>query len=244
MKRILLVAFILASFNLQTVIAQNLSTAGLLPKVLIIGDSISIGYTPYATQLLKQEALVKHNQDNAQHTGTGLNNLDRWLGDTKWDVIHFNWGLWDLCYRSPESKAQGHRDKIHGSITTPLKQYEKNLVQLVNRLEKTGAKLIWADTTVVSEGDAGRLVGDDKKYNEVAASVMKKHGIMIDDLYKLTKGFPPDLFAGPGNVHYTQAGYRIIAAQVAESIRRALKGEQDESTVPSKATPSASSAVP
>jgi lysophospholipase L1-like esterase len=237
MKRILLLAFILASFNLQTVIAQDTSTEGLLPKVLIIGDSISIGYTPYVTQLLTQEALVKHNQGNAQHTGTGLKDLDRWLGDTKWDVIHFNWGLWDLCYRSPESKVQGQRDKIHGSITTPLKQYQKNLEQLVRLLEKTGAKLIWADTTIVPEGDVGRFVGDDKKYNEVAASVMKKHGITIDDLYKLTKGFPSGLFAGPGNVHYTQNGYKIIAGQVTDIIRSALKGEQDESTVPSNAVP-------
>ena len=228
MKRLLLFAFTLASFNLQAVSARDTSTEGLLPRVLIIGDSISIGYTPYVTRLLAQEALVKHNQGNAQHTGTGLKDLDRWLGDTKWDVIHFNWGLWDLCYRSPESRVQGQRDKIRGSITTPLKHYQKNLEQLVRLLEKTGAKLIWANTTIVPEGDVCRFVGDDKKYNEVAASVMKKHGIKIDDLYRLTKGFPSDLFAGSGNVHYTQDGYRIIADQVTDIIRRALRGEQGD----------------
>jgi len=222
MKRLLFGAFVFALFNLQIVLAQGATTEDLLPRVLIIGDSISIGYVPYVSQMMKRDAVVKHNQGNAQHTGTGLKNINQWLGDTKWDVIHFNWGLWDFCYRSPESRAPGKTDKTHVSITTPLKQYEINLEQLVSRLEKTGAKLIWASTTVVPEGEVCRLVGDDWKYNEVAARVMKAHGIKIDDLYKLTKGFPPGLFEGPGDVHYTHAGYKIIAAQVADSIRSAL----------------------
>jgi hypothetical protein len=197
-----------------------------LPHVLIIGDSISIGYTPYVTEMLKDKAIVKHNDGNAQHTSTGLKLLDQWIGTTKWDVIHFNWGLWDLCYRNPESKVQGNRDKVKGTVTTSIEQYERQLDQLALRLKNTGATLIWAHTTVVPEGEAGRVVGDDVKYNEVAARVMKKHGIVINDLHTLTKGFAPDLFAGPGNVHYAKDGYRKIAAQVADTIRTALKGRQ------------------
>ena len=64
------------------------------------------------------------------------------MGKTRWDVIHFNWGLWDLCYRHPKSKVQGRRDKARGTLTTPLEQYEKNLDQLVVRLKKTKAKLM------------------------------------------------------------------------------------------------------
>ena len=58
------------------------------------------------------------------------------------DVIHFNWGLWDLCYRHPQSKEQGRRDKKRGILTIPLDQYEKNLDRLAGRLKKTKAKLI------------------------------------------------------------------------------------------------------
>ena len=94
--------------------SQAAETAEGLPKVLIIGDSISGGYTPRVVNLLKDKALVKHNPGNAQHTGTGIEKLDAWIGETDWDVIHFNWGLWDLCYRHPESKVQGRRDKVQG----------------------------------------------------------------------------------------------------------------------------------
>jgi len=116
-----------------------------------------------------------------------------------------------------------NRDKIKGTITTSLEQYETNLDQLVQRLKKNGAILIWAMTTVVPEGEAGRFVGDDRKYNQVAATIMKKYGIKIDDLHILTEEFSPDLFVKSGDVHYTKEGYRKIAAQVADNIRAALK---------------------
>ena len=74
------------------------------PNVLLIGDSISLGYTPHVVKMMQDEANVAHNKGNAQHSGTGVEKLEGWLGDTQWDVIHFNWGLWDLCYRHPESK--------------------------------------------------------------------------------------------------------------------------------------------
>ncbi|WP_405563441.1 hypothetical protein [Polaribacter sp. Asnod6-C07] len=85
-------------------------------KVLIIGDSISIGYTSFVQENLKDIALVKHNPGNAQHTGKGLKNIEKWIGNEHWDVIQFNWGLWDLRYRHPESKTQGKRDKNRGRL--------------------------------------------------------------------------------------------------------------------------------
>ncbi len=199
------------------------------PRVLIIGDSISIGYTPYVTGMLKNDAVIKHHRGNAEHTGTGLKMLDPWIGDTEWDVIHFNWGLWDLCYRHPESKVQGHRDKVNGTVTMSLVQYEENLEELVIRLKKTHAVLIWAHTTVVPEKEAGRFVGDDKAYNDVATRVMKKHNVTINDLNRLTRGFSTDLFTQPGNVHYTKQGYQRIARQVADKILTSLKGKEKDS---------------
>lgn len=192
-----------------------------LPKVLIIGDSISIGYTPYVKRQLKDEAIVSRNPGNASHTGTGLAKIDAWLGDTRWDLIHFNWGLHDLCYRK-----EGAKDKVNGTLTSTLEQYEKNLDQLVIRLAKTGATLIWASTTLVPGGEAGRIAGDERKYNEVAARVMKNHGIATNDLHALSAGLASDQFAKPGDVHYKPAGYQKLGTQVAESIRTALKSRK------------------
>jgi hypothetical protein len=193
-----------------------------LPKALLIGDSISIGYTPHVVAALKGKVEVKHHKGNAQHTGTGLKMLDRWVGETEWDVIHFNWGLWDLCYRHPQSKVQGRRDKGRGTLTTSLEQYEKNLDQLAARLKKTNARLIWAHTTTVPKGEAGRKVGDDDKYNKAATRVMKKYGIEINDLKALTDSFPAELFTAPGNVHFKTEGSRKLGQTVADKILEAL----------------------
>ncbi len=196
-----------------------------LPNVLILGDSISIGYTPGVREELKAKANVIRPNANCGDTMIGLANIDKWLGDGKWDVIHFNWGLWDLCYRHPESKEQGRRDKVNGTQSTSTADYEKNLETLVARLKQTGAVLIWAETTVVPEGEAGRFVGDDAKYNAVAARVMQKHGIRTDDLHALTKTFGPELFTKPGDVHYTPEGYAKIAKHVAAKVAEALPGK-------------------
>ncbi len=215
MKRILI--FIAALGILRT----NADDA--LPKALIIGDSISIGYTKPVMELLKGKVTVSRPKANCGDTRAGLANLDKWLGDGKWNVIHFNWGLHDLCYRNPESKEQGNRDKLKGTLSVPLPDYEKNLETLVLRLKQTGATLIFATTTVVPEGEAGRIVGDEVKYNAAAERVMEKHGALIDDLHATTKAFGPEMFLGPGNVHYTPAGYEKLAGQVATKIESVLK---------------------
>ncbi len=210
------------SYSFLLLSLAPISGAKELPKALLIGDSISIGYTPHVIAALKGKVDVKHHKGNAQHTGTGLKMLDRWVGQTDWDVIHFNWGLWDLCYRHPESKNQGRRDKVRGTLTMSLEAYEKNLEQLVVRLKKTKARLIWAHTTTVPKGEAGRKLGDDDKYNAAAARVMKKHGVEINDLNALTDSFGPELFVKPGDVHYKSEGSKRLGEAVAARILQAL----------------------
>jgi len=205
----------------------NFSADPALPNVLLIGDSISIGYTRPVREILRGKANVYRpmrakGPDNCGDTVMGLERMDAWLGAQKWSVIHFNWGLWDLCYRNPESKTGGHRDKVGGKLSVTPEEYEKNLENLVARLKTTGATLVWASTTLVPEGEEGRFVGDDEKYNAVAARVMEKNGIATDDLFALTKSFAGKHSSKPGDVHYTPEGYNDLAAQVAAAVGKVL----------------------
>ena len=199
-----------------------------LPNVLLIGDSISIGYTRAVRGKLQGKANVfrpmsGRSPDNFGDTGVGLRKIDAALAaQPKWDVIHFNWGLWDLCYRNPQAKTQGNRDKVGGKRSVPPADYERNLENLVAKLAATGAKLIWASTTVVPENELGRFVGDDVSYNAIAARVMAKHHIPTDDLFALTQGFAGNFSLQPGDVHFTPEGYDRIATQVAATVEAAL----------------------
>ncbi len=62
-----------------------------LPRVLLIGDSISIGYTVPVRKLLAGKANVHRIPTNGGPTTRGLEQIDKWLGKKPWDVIHFNW---------------------------------------------------------------------------------------------------------------------------------------------------------
>ncbi|MFP4057105.1 MAG: SGNH/GDSL hydrolase family protein [Candidatus Brocadiia bacterium] len=190
-----------------------------LPRVLLLGDSISIGYTVPVRELLEGKANVHRPAANCGPTSRGLEHLDEWLGEGKWDVIHFNWGLHDLKHVDENRRlvpvGQGTRQ-------VPIDQYEKNLEELVRRLKKTGARLVWASTTPVPEGARGRVKGDAAKYNAVAAKIMEKHGVAVDDLYGFALPRLDDI-QRPRNVHFTPQGSRALAGRVAASILAALE---------------------
>lgn len=193
-----------------------------LPRVLLIGDSISIGYTVDVRKLLAGKANVHRIPVNGQNAAFGVERLPQWLGKGEWDVIHFNWGLWDLCYRHPESKAQGHRDKLRGTVMANPEEYRQALEQAVGILKQSGAVLIWCNTTPVPDGEEGRKSGDDLIYNGVAKQVMDRHGIRINDLHAHALKRLPEIQLKPGDVHFNPAGSAYLAEQVARSILEAL----------------------
>ena len=192
-----------------------------LPRVLLIGDSISIGYTLPTREFLKGKANLHRIPTNGGPTTKGLASIEAWLGKGKWDVIHFNWGLHDLKYMGPKGQNLFPKEK-GGKPQVAIEAYEENLEKLVLRLKKTGTQLIWRNTTPVPPGAKGRYVGDSIKYNAAAARVMKKHGIAINDLNALTDSFPVELFTAPGNVHFKTEGSRKLGQAVAGEILEAL----------------------
>ncbi len=187
-------------------------------KVLIIGDSISIGYFKPVREMLAGRAIVEHNPGNAAHSANGLAKLDEWLGDTEWDLIHFNHGLHDLKYIDARGKNAPVAD---GKQQIPIDQYEKNLDEMATRLEKTGAKLIFANTTPVPDGTGIRLKGDAKIYNVAAEKVMKKHDIPVNDLYSFSMA-RLEKIQQPANVHFSPEGSRLLGEQVVKMIVEAL----------------------
>lgn len=183
-----------------------------LPRVLLIGDSISMGYTQPVRKLLEGKANVHRIPANGGPTKNGVANIDKWLGNSKWDVIHFNWGIHDLKHM-PDGKRQ----------VEPA-DYEANLRTLVARLKKTGAKLIWASTTPIPEGELNpvRTFGQVKEYNDIAAKVMTENGVTINDLNAwMTPRF--EEFHKPKDLHYIDAGSEHLAKKVAEAIEAALR---------------------
>src|SRR4051794_2444803 len=198
-------------------VATCLSRAQDLPRVLIIGDSISIGYTPFVEKQLAGKAVVQHNPANAGTSGNGVFMMDNWLDakQGKWNVIHFNFGLHDLKRMSD------------GGHQVEPEQYERYLRLFIAGLRKTEAKLIWATTTPVPEGKVNppRIPADVPLYNAIALKVMKESGIPVNDLYTLALSHTAE-WQLRVNVHYKPEGYEGLAKQVAAAITLQLARDE------------------
>jgi acyl-CoA thioesterase-1 len=189
-----------------------------LPRILLLGDSISIGYTLRVRELLQGVANVHRAPMNCRSTRDGLAKLDEWLGAGRWDVIHFNFGLHDLKYADAQGKMVA---PDQGKQVAPLEAYAGNLRAIVARLKKTGAKLVWCSTTPVPEGTQGRVAGAEREYNRVALAVMAENGVAVDDLGAFAAARLAEVQL-PRNVHFTPSGYAKLAECVAASLRKEL----------------------
>lgn len=191
-----------------------------LPRVLIIGDSISLGYTWEVRKLLAGKANVQHPNVNCWSTEFALEHVKQWVGEKHWDVIYFNFGLHDLKYLD-EKGNYVTPDK--GKQVSSIKQYQTNLRSIVATLQSTKAKLVFATTTPVPSGSSGRVQGDEIRYNSAAIEVMREMGVETDDLWSIVN---PSLatLQQPHNVHFNAEGYGLLGAEAAHKIERALPG--------------------
>ena len=197
-------------------------------RVLILGDSISIGYTPFVSKMLENECVVirpkrNNRNENCQGTTYGIENIDRWLqmDGGNWDIIHFNFGLHDLKRVDPETKKNSNN--VDHPNQADLETYEKNMRKIVAKLKKTKAKLIFATTTPVpSKVKPHRDTDAPGKYNDVAVKIMKENEIAINDLFEFSQSRHSEIQL-PNNVHFTKDGSRQLGEQVVNVLRNALK---------------------
>ncbi|GAB5558997.1 MAG: hypothetical protein SynsKO_06440 [Synoicihabitans sp.] len=207
-----------------------------LPNVLILGDSISIGYTRQVREWLAGKANVFRpmnaagtKPENCQGTTYSLQHIDRWLGEREWDLIHFNWGLHDLK-RVEEAGTSRNSTDPNDPYQATVEQYGANLEILVEKLKATGARLIFATTTPVVPDSAGprREPQDPAKYNAAARRIIRGDTAEVNDLYAFS--LPRlDKLQRPRNVHFTPEGSALLAEQVAAKISAALPDRLSQS---------------
>jgi len=203
-------------------------------RVLLLGDSISIGYDQPVRKLLVGRATVVRptlengKAENCAGTTKGVEHIERWLaiGGGGWDVIHFNFGLHDLKRVHPET-GRGSNRADHPP-QAGLTVYVSQLLQITNRLKDTGARIIFATTTPVPAGGVRphRDPEDVLRYNSAAVDVMNALEIPVNDLYAFA--LPRlDAIQRPVNVHFTEEGSRALGEQVVRALEQALLGEGD-----------------
>jgi hypothetical protein len=200
-----------------------------LPRVLLIGDSITRGYDSEVEKRLAGKAYVARLATSAFLSDPMLlKEIELVLGSMKFDVVHFNNGMHGWQHSEDE-----YRQAFPEFLVTIQKHAQ-------------GAKLIWAATTPLKENisvvskepssttdkslDTHKLMlktdltrASDERIatrNAIALEFVKAQGIPVDDLNTPMLGHPEYY---NGNVHFNSQGIALQADQVAAEIEKFLK---------------------
>ncbi len=174
-----------------------------MPRVLLIGDSVTVGYS---AGVIKQLEGIAH----VDRLGNSRNILDpihlketrTLLEEGQYAVIHFNNGLHGF-HLSVEQYAQGLRD----------------YVALLRELAP-GVPLIWGSSTPITVKEHPEQLAPNNDVvvarNAAAAEIMNELGILTNDLYALVVG-KPELRSDTH--HYNEVGRAEQAEAVAGALR-------------------------
>ena len=193
-----------------------------MKKVLLLGDSIRMGYQAYVRDLLREEYEVIFPEDNgrfAAYTLWQVNQMFKHNEDIA--LVHWNNGYWDMNIEPPMTEP------IHS-----LAEYTGYLRRITALIRACGAKVVFATTVPVLEQEAARRMPgvqretnyDNqwvKTYNQAATELMKELSVPVNDLYALCAQ-DPFCYKCSDLLHLTEQGYRRCAEQIADVIRNEL----------------------
>lgn len=191
-----------------------------MKRVVLLGDSIRMGYQATVRAELADVAFVWAPGENGQHTVNELLHFWDWVVEQQPDVVHMNAGLWD---------TRRVVRNVDGNIVPP-DMYRANVSRLIQLTRQhTRAKVIWATTTPINEartrlthlksGLSGRAGADVDEYNRLAVDAAKEQGAIINDLHGAVLSAGIDQVLSADGVHFTEAGYELLGKQVAKVIR-------------------------
>ena len=190
-----------------------------MPQVVLVGDSIRMGYQATVKKELEGTAEIWAPETNGGDSSNVLAHLEEWVISRKPDVLHLNCGLHDL-----------HTDPDTGEKQVPLADYRKNLQKIFSsvRAQSPSTKLIWVTTTPVNyewhhqNKPFDRMEDDVDEYNAAALEIAQEHGAQVDDLFKVIMDAGKGNYLSPDGVHFNEEGYVLLGRTAAAAIRSAL----------------------
>jgi hypothetical protein len=175
-----------------------------LPRVLLIGDSISCGYSGVVTEALREKCHVDRlGTSRSLNDPVLLQATEMMLREFPYQAVHFNNGL--------------HGFRLDGpTYSAALREY----VALIRRAAPQ-AKLIWASSTPITENGKPDALADSNEVvsarNALAAEVMQELGIPTNDLYSVVIGKAE--LRSPDGYHYSGDGYAALGKAVTEALQ-------------------------
>ena len=193
-----------------------------MKKIILLGDSIRMGYDKYAKMALDGVAEVYSPEENCRFTQYMLRFIHKWVGDSGFgedtDLVHFNVRLWDVI------------QIMYDEPITPIDVYEQYLHRICKRIRECcpKAKIVFATSTPIHQANYESVKHEFwrsnetiKAYNAVAVKVMKEHNIEVNDLYALMEDAPDHYFSDRTH-YYTKDATEIMTGRVLQVIEEQI----------------------
>lgn len=159
-----------------------------MKKIILLGDSIRMGYDKYVKDALEGVAEVYYPAENCKFAQYLLRFVHSWKGEGKWptdaDLVHWNAGLWDIV-------------ELFGE---PPMTSEEQYAEMIRRIDKLlrmmfpKAKIVFATSTSVEEEkyrpDFKRSNDIIRKYNDIAINALAQRECIINELFDYTLSLP------------------------------------------------------
>lgn len=194
-----------------------------MKKVLLLGDSIRMGYDDYVKELLKDQCEVYYDaEDNgrfASYTLWQANQMFKKYG--KFDVVHWNNGYWDMNIEAPMTEE-----------FTPIPEYAHMLKRIIKLCKANSTFVVFATTAPLpkpihatdNSGTGAEMCYDNNsvvKYNQTAFEVMKKEKVLVNDMYSLLLR-DKNYYKCDDNLHLSEEGYQVCAEQIVKIVKELI----------------------
>ena len=187
-------------------------------NVILLGDSIRIGYQETVREQLSGCASVWAPEGATGNSDNLPSSLDEWVLSRDADLVHINAGLHDI--KKPFDT---------GIAAVPLERYAENVRAILTRLKnETETAVVWALNTPVNyewhhqTKRMDRFEEDVVAYNTAASDICRELGVAVSDLFSLVDSAGRDDLLLPDGVHFKPEGYALLGRGVAECIRSVL----------------------
>ena len=193
-----------------------------MKKIILLGDSIRMGYDKYVKMALEDTAEVYFPEDNCRFTQYVLRYMHEWVNQSGFgaetDLIHWNVGLWDVVCQFDDAEV------------TPIELYEQYIHRICKRIRLMcpKAKVVFATSTPINQAEYEsqrhrfwRSNETIRRYNAVAVKVVKQYGFAVNDLYSLMEGVPDHFFSDRTH-YYTKDATERMTNRVLEVIKEQL----------------------
>ena len=172
------------------------------PKaMLVIGDSISLGFTPFLRTALVDRFDVERPEENCRNSFYCKKNIRAWTKGGQWDIAIFNAGLHDIT-KTPY---------------TPLKTYIENILTIADQLKSVSKQVLFVETTCIPNIES-RYAKFVPKYNYFVNNSFNKNGIKVIKMYDISLNIPETGRISPTNLHYTDLGSAHLASNILEQL--------------------------